>query len=110
MTTSYQDRELQRERCDKSRFVESSQVFRSATKGIGLALTLDLDRVSPTASIQTYSTIILPFWSSFRYLLSCSNHLVSNWFYPVKVIGSKKLTFSVLDVKASRLAYESCAG
>lgn len=35
------------------------------------ALTLDLERVSPMASIQTYSAMILPFWSSFRYLSSC---------------------------------------
>lgn len=33
-------------------------------------LTLDLERVSPTASIQTYSAIREPFCSSLRYLLS----------------------------------------
>lgn len=35
-------------------------------------LTLDFDRVSPVESIQTYSAMILPFWSSFRYLLRVS--------------------------------------
>jgi hypothetical protein len=36
-----------------------------------MELTLDLERVSPMASIQTYSAMILPFCSSFRYLFSC---------------------------------------
>ena len=44
----------------------------------GKKRTLDLERVSPRASTQTYSAIIWPFWSSFRYLLSCGMH-VSLW-------------------------------
>ena len=36
-----------------------------------MRLTLDLDRTSPSASIQTYSAMMLPFWSSFMYLLTC---------------------------------------
>lgn len=34
-------------------------------------LTLDLERVSPLESIQTYSAMIWPFWSSLRYFWSC---------------------------------------
>jgi hypothetical protein len=33
--------------------------------------TLDFDRVPPVESIQTYSAMILPCWSSLRYLFSC---------------------------------------
>jgi hypothetical protein len=35
-------------------------------------LTLDLERVFPSASIQMYSAMMLPFWSSLRYLLRVS--------------------------------------
>ena len=35
-------------------------------------LTLDLERVSPLASTQTYSAMMEPFWSSLRYLFNCS--------------------------------------
>lgn len=37
-----------------------------------LRLTLDLERVSPLASTQTYSAMMEPFWSSLRYLFNYS--------------------------------------
>lgn len=38
-------------------------------------LTLDLERVSPFASTQTYSAMMEPFWSSLRYLFNCSHRV-----------------------------------
>jgi hypothetical protein len=34
-------------------------------------LTLDFERIPPEPSIQTYSAMIEPFWSSWRYFSSC---------------------------------------
>lgn len=39
---------------------------------VAVRLTRDLERTSPLASIQTYSAMMLPFWSSFMYLLTCA--------------------------------------
>lgn len=38
-------------------------------------LTLDFERTPPVASIQMYSAIALPFWSSFMYFINCAGVL-----------------------------------
>ncbi len=72
-------------------------------------LTLDFERVSPLESIQTYSAMIWPFWSSLRYLLSCEQAKSQFYFHewrggfgrPREAQGAR--TVSVLEVKAYRL-------
>lgn len=75
--------------------------------GSGRRLTLDLDRVSPTASTQTYSAMMLPFWSSFMYLLTCG----TAGQHPVRELSGLHLfgvrTVSVLEERTSRVA---CTG
>jgi len=43
-------------------------------KDSGISLAFDFDRTPPVLSIQMYSAIADPFWSSFMYFNSCASH------------------------------------
>ena len=68
-------------------------------------LTLALARVEPSASIQMYSAMMLPFWSSLRYLLSWRGHDVSKQLSPRRhgavPASNLALTVSVREMIAS---------
>lgn len=68
-------------------------------------LTRDLERVSPVESIQTYSAMTWPFWSSFRYLLSWDESVLGVSWQHVESSRAVR-TVSVLEMKAYRFDCE----
>ena len=67
------------------------------------SLTLHLERTPLEPSIQTYSAMMAPLWSSFRYFSSCENvNKLQKWLLQGKTLKSgcfgAKLTLAVLEL------------